>query len=168
MQTKVKERIAIYPGTFDPITLGHIDIIERAIKLFDRLIVTLAINTKKKTLFTVNERISLIKDAVKNFPAVEVEQFRGLLMHFAREKKAVAVIRGLRAVSDFEFEFQMALMNQKLDRKVTTVFLMPSEKYTYLNSTIVKEVVQFGGDISGLVTPLVEKKINEKYKTKEK
>ena len=168
MNKILKERIAIYPGTFDPITLGHIDIIERAIKLFDRLIVTLAINKKKKTLFNVNERIILIKDAVKKFPAVEVEQFRGLLMQFAREKNAVAVIRGLRVVSDFEYEFQMALMNQKLERKVTTVFLMPSEQYTYLNSTIVKEVVQFGGDISGLVTPLVEKRINEKYKVKGK
>jgi pantetheine-phosphate adenylyltransferase len=163
MNPKPNKRIAIYPGTFDPITLGHIDIIERATKLFDRLIVTLAINSKKKTLFSVEERISLIEDAVKGFSCVEVERFEGLLMHFARKKNAVAVIRGLRAVSDFEYEFQMALMNQKLDRKVTTVFLMPNEKYTYLNSTIVKEVVQFGGDISGLVTPLVEKKLNGKY-----
>jgi pantetheine-phosphate adenylyltransferase len=162
------ERIAIYPGTFDPITLGHIDIIERAIKLFDRLIVTLAINTKKKTLFSIEERIALIEDAVKDFNCIEVERFEGLLMHFARKKNAVAVIRGLRAISDFEFEFQMALMNQKLDRKITTVFLMPNEKYTYLNSTIVKEVVQFGGDISGLVTPLVGEKLVGKYNTRKK
>ena len=162
MKVKIKERIAIYPGTFDPITRGHIEIIERAVKLFDRLIVTLAINTTKKTLFTIEERIALIENAVKDFESVEVERFEGLLMDFARKKKAVAVIRGLRAISDFEFEFQMALMNQKLAPKVTTVFLMPNEKYTYLNSTIVKEVAQFGGDISGLVTPLVGKKLSEK------
>jgi pantetheine-phosphate adenylyltransferase len=168
MTNNFTERIAIYPGTFDPITLGHIDIIERAIKLFDRLIVTLAINTKKKTLFSIEERIALIEDAVKDFNCIEVERFEGLLMHFARKKNAVAVIRGLRAISDFEFEFQMALMNQKLDRKITTVFLMPNEKYTYLNSTIVKEVVQFGGDISGLVTPLVGEKLVGKYNTRKK
>jgi pantetheine-phosphate adenylyltransferase len=164
MGIKIKERIAIYPGTFDPITRGHLEIIERAIKLFDRLIVTLAINTTKQTLFSIEERVVLIEDAVKNFHNVEVERFEGLLMDFARKKNAVAVIRGLRAISDFEFEFQMALMNQKLEHRVTTVFLMPNEKYTYLNSTIVKEVAQFGGDISGLVTPLVGKKLAEKYK----
>ena len=162
----MQQRIAIYPGTFDPITLGHIDIIERAIKLFDTIIVTISINTKKKTLFTLDERLEMIKDATKNLSHVAIDSFAGLLVDFAVKKNAVAIIRGLRAISDFEFEFQMALMNKNLNKNITTVFLMPNEKYTYLNSTIVKEVAGFGGMVDNLVPNLVAMKLKEKLQKK--
>ncbi len=159
------KRIAIYPGTFDPITNGHIDVIERASKLFDKVIVTVAKNVAKTPLFTVEERIKMIKEAVKRFDNVEVDSFDGLLVDYARMKNAVAIIRGLRAVSDFEYEFQMALMNRKIC-DITTVFLVPHEKYTYLNSTIVREIASFGGDVSNFVPKIVEKMLKEKFKQK--
>jgi pantetheine-phosphate adenylyltransferase len=158
------EKIAIYPGTFDPFTNGHLDITERAARLFDKVIVTIARNTKKAPLFSVEERIIFIKDAIENLPNVSTDTFEGLLVEFAREKKALAIIRGLRAISDFEFESQMALMNRQLNNDITTVFLMPNVKYTYLNSTIVREVAEFGGDIENLVSPMVAKKLKEKNK----
>jgi len=161
----MSKKIAIYPGTFDPFTYGHLDIVERAIKIFDEIIVTIALNTKKQPLFPVNERIEFIMDATRLIPHVKADCFEGLLVDFARTKNAVAIIRGLRAISDFEFEFQMALMNHRLDQDISTVFLMPNEKYTYLNSTIVKEVVEFGGNIDNLVTPLVASKLKEKFKS---
>lgn len=159
-----KEKIAIYPGTFDPITLGHIDIIKRSSNLFDQVIVTLAINPSKKPLFSVTERQEMIEEAIKDIPNARVEQFDGLLVNFARQQKAGVIIRGLRAISDFEYEFQMALMNRYLAEEIATVFLMPHEKYTYLNSTIVKDVANFGGDIQKFVTEFVAEKLIDKLK----
>ena len=160
----MSEKIAIYPGTFDPFTNGHLDITERASRLFDKVIVTIARNTKKAPLFSVEERIIFIKDAIENLPNVSTDSFEGLLVEFAREKKALAIIRGLRAISDFEFESQMALMNRQLNNDITTVFLMPNVKYTYLNSSIVREVAEFGGNVENLVSPIVAKKLKEKTK----
>lgn len=156
-------KIAIYPGTFDPITLGHLDIAKRASKLFDKVFVTLAINSNKQPLFSKKERLEFIVDAVKNIPNVEVKSFEGLLIHYAQKINANAIIRGLRAVTDFEFEFQLALMNRKQNDKITTVFLMPHEKYTYLNSTIIREVARFGGCVDSFITPMVAKRLKEKY-----
>lgn len=154
---------AIYPGTFDPITFGHIDILERAISLFDRVIVAIAQNPTKKPLFTIEERKEMIIQSTGHLANVEVDAFEGLLVDYARLRQARAIIRGLRAVSDFEYELQMALMNRKLNEEVVTVFLMPHEQYVYLNSTIVKEVASFGGDVSHLVPEVVLRKLNEKF-----
>ncbi len=157
---------AIYPGTFDPITYGHLDLLKRAIKLFDEIIITIAINPAKKPLFSLQERESLIIGAIEEYhfeKKVTVEGFDGLLVHFATQKKASAIIRGLRAVSDFEYELQMALMNRRLADEISTVFMMPHEKYTYLNSTIVKEVARLGGDISNFVPTAVEKALLLKF-----
>ncbi len=159
-------KIAIYPGTFDPITLGHIDIIERSSKLFSKVIVTLAVNPSKKPLFNVDERFEMIEDAVKPFDNVEVAKFDGLIVEFAKQVNAKVIIRGLRAITDFEYEFQMALMNRYLAEEITTVFLMPHEKYTYLNSTIIKNVANFGGEIEKFVTKFVYEKLIEKLKQK--
>ena len=159
----MSEKIAIYPGTFDPITLGHLDILQRASKLFNHVIITLAINSNKTPLFSREERLDFIGDAVKNLPNVTVDSFEGMLIKFAEKMGASAVIRGLRAISDFEFEFQLALMNRKQNPDITTVFLMPNEKYTYLNSTIIREVAKFGGDVSSFITPLVADKLKEKF-----
>ncbi len=161
-----KKKIAIYPGTFDPITLGHIDIIERSSKLFDEIIVTLAINPAKEPLFDVHERMEMIEDAIKDFTNVRVEKFDGLVVDFAKKVKAKVIIRGLRAITDFEYEFQMALMNRQLSQNITTVFLMPHEKFTYLNSTIIKNVANFGGNIEKFVTKFVEQKLIEKLAKK--
>lgn len=155
-------KIAIYPGTFDPITNGHIDILERAIKLFDRVIITIARNSAKNPLFTDQERLDMIRAVVKKYKTVEVDSFDGLLVAYARQKKATAIVRGLRAISDFEFEMQMALMNRKLDDMVETVFLMPNEKYTYLNSSIVREIARLGGDVSDFVPTLVRVTLERK------
>lgn len=160
------EKIAIYPGTFDPITRGHLDIIERGSNLFDRIIVTLAINQSKEPLFTLEERIEMIRDAVKNIKNVTVEKFDGLLVTFAAQRNASVILRGLRAISDFEYEFQMALMNQHLENKITTVFLMPNEKYTYLNSTIIKDIAKFGGKVERFVTAFVAQKLKMKLEGK--
>jgi pantetheine-phosphate adenylyltransferase len=160
----MEEKRAIYPGTFDPITRGHIDIIQRASRIFHRLIVAVAHNPGKKPLFTVEERLDMIHQSLAplNLPNVEVETFSSLLISYAKEKKATAIIRGLRAVSDFEYEFQMALMNRKLEDTVETIFLMPSEQYTYLSSRIVKEIAYYGGNIECLVTPPVVRMLKEK------
>jgi pantetheine-phosphate adenylyltransferase len=158
-------KIAIYPGTFDPITYGHIDIIERASRLFDEIIITVANNPSKKPLFSAKERVSLIKQSISDInkdATIKVETFEGLIVDFARKKKASCIIRGLRAISDFEYELQMALVNRRLEADISTVFLMPHENYTYLNSTIVKEVANFGGDISNFVPPIVEKTLKKK------
>ena len=157
------KRIAIYPGTFDPFTYGHLDIVERAAKLFDQVIVTIAQDSDKNPLFTLDERIEFIHDAIRHIPNIGVESFKGLLVEFAQKRGAVVIIRGLRAVSDFEYEFQMALMNRRLNGGITTVFLMPHEKYTYLNSSIVKEVAQLGGNIENLVTKMVTTKLKDKF-----
>jgi len=159
-------RRAIYPGTFDPITNGHLDILNRAIKLFDEIIITIAVNPGKEPLFSLKERKNLIEEALVNHhnkTKVKIDGFDGLLVNFAMEKEASAIIRGLRAVSDFEYEFQMALMNRRLSDGISTVFMMPHEKYTYLNSTIVKEVARLGGDISNFVPPTVEQALLKKF-----
>ncbi len=155
-------KIAIYPGTFDPITYGHIDVIDRAREIFDKVIVMVARNTSKITLFNSEERVAMIKKVVKIFKNVEVESFNGLLVNFARKKKAIAIVRGLRAVSDFEYEFQMALTNRKLAKEITTVFLMPHEKYTYLNSSLVREIALMGGNVSEFVPTIVQKALKDK------
>ena len=158
------KKIALYPGSFDPFTMGHLDIVERAAKLFDEIIVTIAENSRKAPLFSLEERITLINDATKHISNVRCDHFEGLLVEFAETNHVAAIIRGLRAVSDFEYEFQMALMNRRLQPDISTVFLMPNEKYSYLNSTIVKEVARYGGNIDKFVTRLVAEKLKEKYK----
>ncbi|ADL07803.1 pantetheine-phosphate adenylyltransferase [Thermosediminibacter oceani] len=155
--------VAIYPGSFDPVTNGHLDIIERSSRLFDRLIVAVLRNPSKKPLFTVEERIEMIKKSVSHIKNVEVDYFSGLLVDFARLKKACIIVKGLRAVSDFEYELQMALMNKKLDEEIETVFIMTNAKYSYLSSSIVKEVASLGGCVKELVPPLVAEKLREKF-----
>jgi pantetheine-phosphate adenylyltransferase len=150
------KRIAIYPGSFDPVTNGHIDIIARARHLFDEIIVAVSDNPSKNPYFSLPERLEFMREAVKSFPGVRTETFKGLLSDYVKKKKAVAVIRGIRAVSDFEYEFQMALMNRRLHARFETVFLMPDEKYTYLSSSIVREVSRLGGQVKGLVPSHVE------------
>lgn len=155
-------RIAFYPGTFDPITTGHLDLVKRALGLFDRVIVAVGTGREKSPMFTLEERISFVEDAVDGLEGVEVRSFDGLLVEVVKEAGADAIIRGLRAVSDFEYEFQMALMNRRLASSIETVFLMPSESFTYLNSTVVKEVARLGGDVSGLVPDKVAEALAEK------
>ncbi len=146
-------RRAIYPGSFDPVTNGHLDVIDRARKLFDEVIVAVAHNDQKQPLFTLEERLDLLRATIGNIERVKIAPLDGLLVDFAVKQQATAVIRGLRAVSDFEFEFQMALMNRKLEARVETIFLMPKEEYTYLSSRIVKEIARLGGDIAKFVPP---------------
>jgi pantetheine-phosphate adenylyltransferase len=155
-------KIAIYPGTFDPITNGHLDILERALKLFDRVIITVARNTTKNPFFTEEERMMLLRQVTKQYKNVEVDSFQGLLMDYVRQRKAIAVVRGLRAMTDFEYELQMALMNRKLDENMETVFLMPNEKYTYLSSNVVREIARLGGDVSKFVPSSVLKALQQK------
>ncbi len=157
-------RIAVYPGTFDPITYGHMDVIKRGTNLFDKVIVLVARNSTKTPLFTGEERVAMIKEIFRNNPRVSVDIFDGLLVDFVVRKKATAIIRGLRALSDFEYEFQMALTNRKMDGTIDTVFLVPDERYTYLNSTIVREIARLGGDVSDFVPPCVRKRLVTKVK----
>ncbi|MFN0158382.1 MAG: pantetheine-phosphate adenylyltransferase [Bacteroidota bacterium] len=162
----MKRTVAIYPGTFDPITYGHIDVIERATRMFDKVIVLVARNSSKAPLFTGDERVEMIKEVFKKNRSVMVDGFDGLLVEYARRKKATAIIRGLRAVSDFEYEFQMALMNRKLSPTFDSVFLVPDEKYTYLNSSIVREVARLGGDVSGFVPNNVRRRLRTKHRSR--
>jgi pantetheine-phosphate adenylyltransferase len=154
---------AVYPGSFDPITNGHLDVIERARKLFDEVTVAVAHNDEKQPLFTLQERLDLLAETVGQIEHVRIAQFDGLLVEFAAAQEANAVIRGLRAVSDFEFEFQMALMNRKLNGNVETIFLMPKEEYTYLSSRLVKEIARLGGDVSKFVPQVVAKALRQKF-----
>ena len=156
-------KLAIYPGTFDPITNGHLDIIQRAVYLFDRVIVGVTTNLAKTPLFSAQERVEMIQNSVSDMSSVAVEHFDGLLMDYAKKKKASVIVRGLRAITDFEFEFQMALVNRKLAENIVTVFLMPNEKYTYLNSTIVKEVAKFEGDVRSFVPKDVDDRLRKKF-----
>jgi len=157
--------IAIYPGTFDPITNGHLDLIKRALRTFDEVIIAVAPSLKKKPLFTLQERLHLINAAVKGLKRTKVDSFNSLLVDYVRKKKGNAILRGLRAISDFEYEFQLAHMNRRLNKNIETVFMMPSEEYSYLTSSIVKEVASFGGSVKGLVPEEVEKALKEKFKT---
>jgi len=159
----MNKKIAVYPGTFDPITLGHVDIIERSCRVFDKVIVTLAVNPKKTLLFDSNTRKEMVEDAVKHLDNVEVFVFDGLIVDLANQEGASAIIRGLRAISDFEFEFQMALMNRNLASEIDTVFFMPHERYTYLSSSIIRNVASFSGQIDKLVPKLVAQKLHEKF-----
>ena len=161
----MKKKIAIYPGTFDPFTNGHLDLVERGLRIFDKVIVALAPSQKKNPLFTVEERISLIKKSIRQYDRVSYEIFDGLLVDYVKGKKGIAIIRGLRAVSDFEYELQMALMNRRLLSEIETVFMMPSEEYSYLTATIVKEIASMGGSVKGLVPLTVEKALKEKFKS---
>ena len=159
------ERIAIYPGSFDPVTNGHLDIVERGALLFDKIIVAVMINPVKQPLFTTEERIEMLEDSFADLANVEVDTFQeGLTVDYAESKKAVAMLRGMRAVSDWDAEFQLALMNRRLRRDIQTVFLMTGLRWIYISSSIIKEAAQFGGDISGMVPPLVEKRMKEKYR----
>ena len=155
---------AIYPGTFDPVTFGHIDVIKRASKIFEKVCVAVAKDTQKRTLFTLEERVGLLKEAVKNIKNVEVESFSGLVIAYAKTKKVNILIRGLRAFSDFEYEFQMALTNRRLDETIETVFLMPSEGSSFTSSTLLKEAASLGANVSSFVPDFVAKRLKEKLK----
>ncbi len=156
---------AIYPGSFDPLTFGHIDIIERSVRLFDTIVVALLTNPLKTPLFTVEERVDIMQQILKpRFPTVEIDVFHGLLVDYATHKRANAIVRGVRAVTDFEYEFQMALMNRRLAPTIETVFMMPAENYSYLSSKLVKEIAELGGNVSGLVPEIVEKRLKQRFK----
>jgi pantetheine-phosphate adenylyltransferase len=157
-------RIAIYPGSFDPLTNGHLDVMQRAAKLFDRVIVAVAKNEEKRPLFTLAEREALVKKAVTHLPNVTTDSFDGLLVEYVASRNARAVVRGLRAVSDFEFEFQLALMNRKLDENIETIFMMPKDTYTFLSSRIVKEIARLGGNVSPFVPAHVQVALTKKLK----
>jgi pantetheine-phosphate adenylyltransferase len=163
----MSEVVAIYPGSFDPLTNGHVDIIQRGSRLFDRIIIAVLINLEKAPLFTVPERVNIAREVFRDWPNVEVDTFDGLLVDYARGRDASVIVRGLRAVSDFEYELQMALMNRRLNADVETVFMMPAEPYTYVSSRLVKEVVALGGSVHGLVPDLVESRLRDKKLARE-
>jgi pantetheine-phosphate adenylyltransferase len=168
MSTPHPPRIAIYPGSFDPLTNGHVDIIERGSRIFDQIIVAILANVEKTPLFSEKERIEILRDVFKGRDNVKVETFNGLLVDYAQQKQASVIVRGLRAVSDFEYEFQMALMNRHLAPGIETVFMMPAEQYTYISSRLIKEVFTLGGEITGLVPPVVEERLRAKQAAKKK
>jgi len=154
--------LAVYPGSFDPLTNGHVDIIERGARLFDRIIVAILVNAEKSPLFTMAERVEIARKVFTDHPNVEVDTFEGLLVDYVAKRQANVIVRGLRAVSDFEYEFQMALMNRRLNSKIETVFMMPAEQYSYISSRLIKEVFALGGRVHGLVPELVETRLREK------
>jgi pantetheine-phosphate adenylyltransferase len=158
------ERLAIYPGSFDPLTNGHVDIIRRGARLFDRITVAILANLEKAPLFSFEERFQLVREVFHDEPKVEVDAFRGLLVDYARRRRATVIVRGLRAISDFEYELQMALMNRRLNMEVETVFMMPAEQYTYVSSRLVKEIVTLGGSVRGLVPRAVEQRMRHKIR----
>jgi pantetheine-phosphate adenylyltransferase len=157
------KRVAVYPGTFDPITNGHIDLIHRALEFVDELIIAILVNSEKKPLFSVKERIALMKNVFPKHERIRIDQFDGLLVDYASKIGAQIILRGLRAVSDFDYEFQMALMNRRLEPQIETLFLVPAEQYTYVSSKLVKEITSLGGTVKGLVPSEVEKKMREKF-----
>lgn len=158
------DKIGICPGTFDPFTNGHLDIVLRSMRIFEKVIIAVAANPKKRPLFDIDRRTDLIRESTKNLENITVEAFDGLLVDYVKGKKGVAIVRGLRAISDFEYEMQMALMNRRLDTKIETVFMMPSEEYSFLTSTMVKEVASLGGDVHGLVPSCVEEALGNAFK----
>jgi pantetheine-phosphate adenylyltransferase len=158
-----KKRIALYPGTFDPVTFGHIDIMRRALKLFDQVIVAVALNPNKNPLFSLDNRVKFIQEATRNLKNLEIVPFDNLLINLAHSKKASVVIKGLRAISDFEFELQMGLMNRTLDEKIETLFMIPSQEFSFLSSNLVKETARHGGDVSKLVPKTVFKELQKKF-----
>ena len=155
--------VAVYPGSFDPLTNGHVDIITRGARLFDRIVVAVLVNHEKAPLFTVPERVEIARAVFAGLPNVEVDQFEGLLVDYVEARQAQVIVRGLRAISDFEYEFQMALMNRRLNGKIETVFMMPAEQYTYTSSRLIKEVFSLGGRVHGLVPEMVERRLREKF-----
>ena len=158
-------RLAIFPGSFDPLTNGHVDIVLRSTQLFERVLIAVLVNQDKQPLFSATERATIIREVFREYPNVEVDTFQGLLVDYARQRRASAIVRGLRAVSDFEYEFQMALMNRHLEPTLETVFMMPAEQYTYLSSRLIKEVFSLGGEVRGLVPSVVEDWMRKKQKT---
>ena len=154
--------LAVYPGSFDPLTNGHVDIILRGARLFDRIIVAILVNAEKSPLFSMAERVEIAREVFKDHKNVDIDTFNGLLVDYVAKRNAQVIVRGLRAVSDFEFEFQMALMNQRLNSKIETVFMMPAEQYTYISSRLIKEVFALGGRVHGLVPDLVEQRLRQK------
>jgi pantetheine-phosphate adenylyltransferase len=156
---------AIYPGSFDPLTYGHVDIVERSARLFDHVIVSILTNAQKAPLFTVDERTQIMNEILKpRFKNVEVDVFHGLLVDYAKQKKAQVIVRGIRAVTDYEYEFQMALMNRRLAPEIETVFMLPAENYSYLSSSLVKEIAELGGSVKGLVPEIVENRLKQRFK----
>jgi pantetheine-phosphate adenylyltransferase len=154
--------LAVFPGSFDPLTNGHVDIITRGARLFDRIIVAILVNAEKSPLFTAQERVEIVREVFHPQPNVEVDTFDGLLVDYVERRQAQVIVRGLRAISDFEYEFQMALMNRRLNGRIETVFMMPAEQYTYISSRLIKEVFSLGGRVHGLVPELVEQRLREK------
>jgi len=155
-------RLAVFPGSFDPLTNGHVDIVLRCAHLFERIVVSVLVNSEKTPLFSSEDRVAMIREVFREYPNIEVDTFDGLLVDYARRKRASAIVRGLRAVSDFEYEFQMALMNRHLEPTLETVFMMPAEQYTYLSSRLIKEVFRLGGDVRGLVPSVVEDRLRQR------
>jgi len=158
-----KGSLAVFPGSFDPITNGHLDIVDRVLRVFGRVRMAILVNPEKRPLFSVDERVAIIREAYRGNPRVDVDTFSGLLVDYAERAGASVIIRGIRAISDFEYEFQMALMNRRLNPQIETVFMMPAESYSYVSSRLVKEVFQLGGRVSDLVPPVVEKRLRDKY-----
>jgi pantetheine-phosphate adenylyltransferase len=158
--------LAVYPGSFDPLTNGHVDIITRGARIFDRIIVAILINAEKAPLFSMEERLKIAQEVFKDFPNVEIDTFEGLLVDYVERRRAHVIVRGLRAVSDFEFEFQMALMNRRLNGKIETVFMMPAEQYSYISSRLIKEVFSLGGRVHGLVPDTVEERLRQKVNSR--
>jgi len=156
-------KTAVYPGSFDPVTKGHVDVIERALKIFDKVVIAIGDNPEKKPLFSTDERIEMLKESTKHLKNIEIDKIEGLLLNYVKSKDTNIILRGLRAVSDFEFEFQRALMNREIDGDIETVFIMTKDKYVYLNSSIVKEIAMFKGNVKPFVPEIVEKRLAEKF-----